>query len=158
MHVLRSWHMHSNSRGVPNAGCSPGYSHRRQNGYFKVSIPRRIIGACGLPTLCFPRAVRRLIPSFGRSLSLKGPLVILGKFGVSLAFFSRKWHIFWFSYRFLICIKWIKLFFNVRILNFGGQKHGLFSFAWFFGNKRISVSTMLPCGRPRPWKIVIFWK
>ena len=28
----------------------------------------------------------------------------------------------------------------------------------FFGNQRISFSTMLPCGRPRPWKIVIFWK
>ena len=26
--------------------------------------------------------------------------------------------------------------------------------SWFFGNKRISVSTMFPCGRPRPWKIM----
>ena len=27
---------------------------------------------------------------------------------------------------------------------------------YFFGNKRISFSTMLPCGRPRPWKIAIW--
>ena len=28
--------------------------------------------------------------------------------------------------------------------------------SWFFGNKRISFLLMLPCGRPRPWKISLF--
>ena len=28
----------------------------------------------------------------------------------------------------------------------------------FFENRRRLLLSMLPCGRPRPWKIVVFWK
>ena len=56
-----------------------------------------------------------------------------------VSFVYTKLYLFEFSCRCFVCIKWIKLTLNVRILHFGDQKHKLIHLARYLWNKSIFI-------------------